>query len=67
VKEALKVDSMTGTDFWKKAIDKEMRNVKPAFEFRDDNNVPIQYKHIDCINHNVSKDNNAQEHSLQQS
>lgn len=48
MKEALKVDSMTGTDFWKKAIDKEMRNVKPAFEFRDDNKVPIQYKHIDC-------------------
>jgi hypothetical protein len=48
VKEALKVDAMTGTDFWKKAIDKEMRNVKPAFEFKDNNKVPIGYKHIDC-------------------
>jgi hypothetical protein len=38
----------SGTNFWRKAIDKEMRNVKPAFEFRDDNKVPIGYKHIDC-------------------
>jgi hypothetical protein len=48
VAEALKVDRDTGTDFWRKAIDKEMKNVMPAFEFRDDNEVPIGYKHIDC-------------------
>ena len=31
--EALKLDEESGTDFWHKAIKKEMRNVMPAFEF----------------------------------
>jgi hypothetical protein len=48
VEEALRIDEETGTDYWRKAIEKEMRNVMPAFEFRDDNVVPIGYKHIDC-------------------
>jgi hypothetical protein len=48
VAEALRMDRDTGTDFWKKAVDKEMKNVMPAFEFRDDNQVPVGYKHIDC-------------------
>lgn len=48
VDEALRIDLRTGTDFWTKAIEKEMKNVMPAFEFRDDNTVPIGYKHIDC-------------------
>ena len=48
VAEALEIDRRTGTDFWAKAIGKEMRNVMVAFEFRDDDVVPIGYKHIDC-------------------
>ena len=37
-----------GTDFWKKAIEKEMKNVMPAFQFTEDGKIPIGYKHIDC-------------------
>jgi hypothetical protein len=48
VAEALKVDRDTGTNFWRKAVDKETKNVMPAFEFRDDSQVPVGYKHIDC-------------------
>jgi len=48
VKHALEIDARTGTDFWRKAIEKEMRNVMMAFEFRDDNIVPIGYKLIEC-------------------
>ena len=48
VDEALAVDQGMGTDFWHCAIDKEMRNVMPAFEFCDDNKMPVGYKHIDC-------------------
>ena len=33
VAEALKIDERTGTDFWRKAIEQEMKNVMPAFEF----------------------------------
>lgn len=36
VKEALAIDAETGTDFWYKAIAKEMKNVRPAFQLRDD-------------------------------
>ena len=48
VAAALAVDRKTGTDFWMKAIEKEMKNVMPAFEFRDGNIVPIGYNWIDC-------------------
>jgi hypothetical protein len=48
VQGALELDRKTGTTFWRDAIDKEMRNVLPAFEFPDDNKVPIGYKHITC-------------------
>jgi hypothetical protein len=41
VKAAHIVNEMTGTNFWRQAIDKETKNVKPAFEFKDDNQVPI--------------------------
>jgi hypothetical protein len=37
-----------GTALWKDAIKKEMKNVQPAFEFRDDDAVPVGYKKIDC-------------------
>jgi hypothetical protein len=46
VEEALRIDEETGTEFWRKAIEKEMRNVIPAFEFRDDDKMPIGYE---CI------------------
>jgi len=32
VEQALRIDKETGTSFWKQAIDKEMANVRPAFE-----------------------------------
>jgi hypothetical protein len=34
--EALRIDEETGTDFWRKAIEKELRKVKVAWEARDD-------------------------------
>ena len=43
VDEALEIDRLTGTDFWKKALDKELKNVFQAFEFVDSENVPIGY------------------------
>ena len=48
VEEALKIDEETGTDFWRKGIEKEMKNVMPAFEFRDDDKMPIGYECIRC-------------------
>jgi len=48
VAQALKIDERTGTDFWRKAIELEMKNVMPAFEFIDGDNVPKFYKKIDC-------------------
>jgi len=48
VKQAYEIDRRTGTDFWAKAIEKEMRNVNVAFEFRDGDIVPKGYKHINC-------------------
>jgi hypothetical protein len=48
VSEALEIDRKTGTTFWRDVIDKEMRNVLPAFEFRDDDSAPVGYKHIKC-------------------
>jgi hypothetical protein len=48
IQEAFAIDRRTGTDFWRKAIEKEMKNIQVAFEFRDDNVVPIGYKHIQC-------------------
>jgi hypothetical protein len=40
VKQELAIDRNTGTIFWKDAIEKEMRNILPAFEFRDDGVMP---------------------------
>jgi hypothetical protein len=31
VKEALEIDKKTNTDYWRRAIEKEMKNVRPAF------------------------------------
>lgn len=48
VAEALAIDKRTGTTFWRDAIEKEMKNVSCAFQFQDNDKVPIGYKHIDC-------------------
>ena len=41
VEEALRIDEETGTDFWRMAINKEMKNVMPAFEFHDDDKMSV--------------------------
>jgi Reverse transcriptase (RNA-dependent DNA polymerase) len=46
VSEALAFDKRSGTDFWRKSIEKEMLNVMPAFEFRDVDKVTIGYTKI---------------------
>jgi hypothetical protein len=37
-----------GTHFWHDAIAKEMNNIMPAFEFREDNKPPLGHKFITC-------------------
>ena len=44
----MEIDRKTGTDFWRLSIEKEMKNVMPAFEFCDDDKMPIGYKEIEC-------------------
>ena len=48
VEEVLRIDEETGTGFWRMAIEKEMKNVMPAFEFHDDNKMPVGYEKIQC-------------------
>ena len=48
MEEALRIDEETGTDFWRMAIEKEMMNVMPGFEFCDDDNVHVGYRKIKC-------------------
>ena len=58
VKEALEIDSTTNTDFWRKAINKEMAKVKVAWKTHDghtpqqvrEGNVPdlIGFQEIGC-------------------
>jgi hypothetical protein len=48
VKQSLAIDDRTGTPFSQDAIAKEMHNVMPAFEFRDDSQMPVGYKLMDC-------------------
>jgi hypothetical protein len=48
VAEALRIDRETGTNFWQKAIEKEMRNIDCAFYFPEDGKAPIGYQKIDC-------------------
>ncbi len=43
VQESLQIDKETGTDFWWKAIQKEMKKVMVAFEF-DDGLTPVQVR-----------------------
>ena len=44
VKEAYEIDKATGTDYWHQAIDKEMKNVRVAFQFSDDDSIPVGHE-----------------------
>jgi hypothetical protein len=46
--EALRLDRESGTDFWQKAIEKEMKNIACAFDFPVDGKAPIGFQKIDC-------------------
>jgi len=49
VEEALRIDAETNTTFWRDAIAKEMKNVRPAFEIIEgDAKLPPGYKEIPC-------------------
>lgn len=49
VREALQIDDDTQTDYWAKAIQKEMKNVRVAFKvLEDDEHVPPTYRPIEC-------------------
>jgi len=48
VEEALRIDRESGTDLWKKAIEKEMKTIDCAFKFPEDNKAPVGYQKIDC-------------------
>jgi hypothetical protein len=47
VAEAYAIDRRTGTDFWWTTIENERKNNATAFEFRDGDETPLHYKHID--------------------
>lgn len=46
VKEAYEIDKATGTDYWAKAIEKEMKNVRVAFEFNDGDEIPVGHEEL---------------------
>jgi hypothetical protein len=46
VEEALEIERRTGTDFWQRAIEKELKNVSIAFEVQEDGVVPVGFKEI---------------------
>ena len=48
VEEALQIDKETNTTFWRDAIEKEMKNVSVAFQFDDDDAIPVGHKLIKC-------------------
>ena len=48
VKQAYEIDEEMGTTFWQDAIEKEMRNVMPAFEFSETNEILKFHKLINC-------------------
>jgi hypothetical protein len=48
VTKALQVDEETGTNFWAKVIAKEMKTIDHAFEFHDDDKMPVGYQKINC-------------------
>jgi Reverse transcriptase (RNA-dependent DNA polymerase) len=48
VEEALQFDRESGTDLWKKAIEKEMKTIDCAFYFPEDGKALVGYQKIDC-------------------
>ena len=48
IKRALEIDAETGTDFWRRAIEKENKNVSPAFDVVHIGKVPPGYTKIRC-------------------
>lgn len=49
VAEALEIDRITGTTFWKDAINKEMKNVRVAFDVLDENsNIEPGRIYLEC-------------------
>jgi Reverse transcriptase (RNA-dependent DNA polymerase) len=48
VKEALEIDRITGTTFWRDAIDKEMAVVRPAFRLDPLDRIPAKHTFITC-------------------
>lgn len=49
VEEALAIDRRTGTDYWAKAIEKEMKAVGIAFDFKDEGaSKPVGFTEIKC-------------------
>eukprot|EP00536_Pseudo-nitzschia_multiseries_P017224 jgi/Psemu1/49913/gm1.49913_g len=46
ITQALAIDKKTGTDHWERAINKEMTNNMAAFEFSDDDIIPVGHKEI---------------------
>jgi hypothetical protein len=48
VEEALGINREMGTNFWQKAIEKEMKTIECAYEFKDDNKMPVRHQYINC-------------------
>ena len=48
VKRAYEIDEEMGTTFWQDAIEKEMKDVMPTFEFSDTNEITKFHKLINC-------------------
>ena len=50
VDEGIRIDKESGTEFWTKAINKEMANVQLAFKILDEKEQKptIRYQHIKC-------------------
>jgi hypothetical protein len=48
VEEAFRLDEESGTTLWREAIEKEMKNVRIAFEFKDGDPIPVGHKKIPC-------------------
>jgi len=49
VKQAIEIDTQTGTSFWRDAIDLEIKNVNVAFQdLENKEKVPIGYQQIRC-------------------
>ena len=46
IKEALAIDKETGTTSWRDAIAKEMKNAMVAFEFSDNDTIPVGHQKI---------------------